>query len=464
MGGLNPVLDPQVESAGNSNHYKLAVFDALTSVDSKGEVVPALAISWKSLDDKTWEFKLRPGVTFSNGAGFTSKDVVFAIRRILDPSTKSTLVGRIQPMTAEAVDDLTVRVVTKNPDPILLRRVAIILIAQSESFDPAKPLGTGPFKVTEFQREQFLVLERVNTSWRKASVAKITMKLMPELSTRVTSLRTGEIDILHNLSADQIDAVRSAGFDVVTAVSGRTCVLVLISGYTGYSGPLANPTVRRALNYAIDKESMVKNLLHGTGAIARGQLVGPDGFGHNPNLNAYPFDPAKARSLLTEAGYPNGFSLKLMATRGFFQGDIEMAQALAGMLSEVRVTVNLDVLDSAAWVTAVTTGQSRDMVFTCVNYFPAMDADFVLANFESTFPFKWYSNPEFDKGLQKSRTIMDTEQRKQELQRLAQILYESPPVVFLYQEAVTLGASKKVRGLEARADQVIWFDTIRKLR
>lgn len=469
-GDLNPVLDPQVEISANGHHYKMAVFDALTYIDARGEVHPALATSWSNPGPTSWEFKLRPGVRFANGDPFTAKDVVFAIRRILDPATKSLVAARIGTVEkAEAVADLTVRMSTKGPDPLLPRRLAIAYILDADAFqkaNPANPLshfiGTGPFKAVGFEKDQRLLLERVDTSWRgKPGLAKITMLARPEVSTRVAALQSGQIDIIVGLPADQIEPLKAAGYEVVSALAGRTCALVMNSRH---GGPLANRLVRQALNFAIDKEAIVKNLLHGVAAVAQGQLVGPDGFGHDPDLKAYPYDPQKAKALLAEAGYPNGFRQKFVGSKGLFGSDFLMEQALVGMLAGVGVKADLQIEEAALWRANNNSGQHKDLLFTCLQYFPAMDGDFVLQLFRSTHPFKWYNNPAFDKAFDESRGIFDSRERLQKLQQLARTLYDDPPVVFLYQEPVIFGLTKRIAGLDARPDQVLWFDPIKKGR
>lgn len=468
-GETNPVLDPQIEISAFGHHYKMAVFDALTFIDAKGEVRPALAVSWTNVDPRTWEFKLRPGVRFSSGAPLTSADVVFSFRRILDPATKSLVAARIGTVkSVEAVGDLTVRIVTGGPDPVIPRRLAIAYVIDSAAFqkvgtDPlAQFTGTGPFKVTAFERGQRLVLDRVETSWRgKPSLSRVRMLAMPEVSTRVAALRSGQVDVVVNLPADQIAPLRSDGYTIITALSGRTCALMMNSRH---GGPLASRAVRLALNYGIDKQVLVENILQGTGAVAKGQLVGPDGFGHDPSLTAFPYDPAKAKALLAQAGYPDGFAHKFVGSKGLFGNDFVMEQALVGMLAEVGVKTDLQIEEAALWRANNNSGQHKDMLFTCIQYFPAMDADFILQLFYSKHAFKWYDNPAFDKAFEESRVILDPQKRLEKLHEVARILHEDPPVVFLYQEAVVFAHGKQVSGIEARPDQVLWFDSIRKGR
>lgn len=467
-GDLNPVLDPQVEISANGHHYKMAVFDGLTYIDAKAQMQPALATSWRRVSPTAWEFKLRPGVKFSSGDAFTSKDVAFTIRRVLDPNTKSLVAGRISTIQkAEPVDDLTVRILTSAPDPILAQRLSVLFIIDADAFQRARDpraqfIGTGPFKLLDFQKDRQLILGRVDGAWRgRPSLARIEMRAMPEVSTRVAALQSGQVDVVLNLPADQMAPLRAAGFSVVSALAGRTCNVVLNSRY---GGPLGNRLVRQALNYAVNKDTIVTNLLHGAAAASRGQVVGSDAYGYDRDVRPYPYDPAKAKALLAQAGYPNGFTQKFVGSKGIFEGDLVMEQALAGMFADVGVRAQLTIEEAALWRANNNNGQHKDMLFTCIQYFPIMDADFVLQLFYSRHPFRWYDNAEFDRVYVESRTILNAPLRQKRLQQAIAIMHEDAPVVFLYQEPVIFGFGRQVQGIGLRPDQVLWFDTVRKLR
>ncbi len=141
-----------------------------------------------------------------------------------------------------------------------------------------------------------------------------------------------------------------------------------------------------------------------------------------------------------------------------------MQQALIGMLAEVGVKAELQIEEAALWRANNNNGLHKDMLFTCIQYFPAMDADFVLQLFKSTHAYRWYENAAFDKAFDESRVLLDPRRRLQKLHEVAQILHDDPPVVFLYQEPVIFGRSKNVTGIQARPDQVLWFDPIKKGR
>lgn len=463
-GDLNPVLDPQIEVSANGDTYKRAVFDALTYIDAHGTLQPALAASWKNSSPTRWEFKLRPGVKFSNGDPLRAQDVVFAIKRILDPATKSVVRARIPTVTeAAAPDDATVQITTSHPDPILPRRLSVIYIIDSASFQKNHDfVGTGPFRVETFQKDQRLVLDRVAGSWRGTpGFAKVTMLGMPEVSARINALRAGQVDVILALPADQIAPLNAAGYGVVHGLAGRTCNVIL---NTRHGGPLANRLVRQAMNYAVDKSAIVKDIYHDTAALAQGQLVGPDGFGYDPRLKAYPYDPLKAQALLKEAGYAGGFTEPFVGSEGYFDNDSVLEQAISGMLAKVGIKTPLAIENSALWHANNNNGRHTTMLFTCIQYFPVMDADFVLQLFQSTHPYQWYDNHAFDAMLDQSRGTLDTTKRLALLHRAAEILYEDAPVIFLYQEPVIIGFNRSVSGIEARPDEVLWLDSMKKAR
>jgi peptide/nickel transport system substrate-binding protein len=470
VGEIATTVDPQVEVSANAQHYKSAVFDALTQISSKGDIEAALATSWTSVDTKTWEFKLRQGVKFSDGSAFTAADVVFAIQRILDPQTKSLVTGRLPvSLKADQVDALTVRMQTADPDPLLPRRMSIVYIISADGFKKndlstpfARFIGTGAFRTTAYQQGERIGLTRFETSWRgRAKLAKVTMVAMPEVSTRVNALQSGQIDVAQALGADQMVPVQAAGLKVISGLSARTCMLIT-NNRNG--APLENVKVRQAINHAIDRDALVKNLWNGVAAAADGQVVGPDGVGYNAAVKAYAFDVQKAKALLAEAGYASGFTIKLIGSKGVFISDVAVIQAIAGMLQNVGINAQLDIQEAAAWRAGQQAGQQTTMVLTCLNYFPFLDADLPLTLLQTSRPERWYTNPTFDKTFAESRVTLDSAERLKKLQSIMQMLHDDPPGVFLYREPVIFAFNAKIQGVAARPDQALFFDSISKSR
>ena len=461
-------MDPHSNTTGEALATYNALYDALTYIDAKGEIKPALATEWKVISPTVTEFKLRQGVQFHNGDPFTADDVKFSIERVLDPANRLAVIARIPTIKGvTVVDPRTARIETKAPDPILLRRLAAIFILPSKYFASVgdrgfgdKPVGTGAFQLKSFTKGHLISLEAAKNSWRgKPHLQEVVMRIMPEAAVRVSALKTGEIDMVRAVPLDQAEALKAEGFDIRVAVLARMDTFNLNAVR---DTPLRDKRVRQALNYAVDKETMLKQINKGFGRLSDCQLLGPDGFGYNPKLKPYPYDPAKAKQLLAAAGHPNGFEIKMTGSQGFFPNDKQHIEAFIGYLRAVGVRVDLQVVETSVWVQSRIAGTIRDIFFQGKNYFPVMDADFGYANYESTFSGVTYNNPRFDQLFQASRQELDERKRGEIIHAMAELMCDDPPVVFMFQEPDAFAINKAVKGFEPRKDLVIWFDTITK--
>ena len=226
------------------------------------------------------------------------------------------------------------------------------------------------------------------------------------------------------------------------------------------SGPTSNKLVRQALNHAIDKEAIVEYVFQGHAAVLPGQLAAGDAFGYNPNLQAYPYDPAKARELLAAAGYPNGFqtTMEVLAVAPYLNADV--GTVIASYLAEVGVNANIVPLESALFRQKFYQGGRAPLFGAFTNYIPVMDTSLAYAWFTSEFSGRWYSNEKFDELFAQSNVEMDEERRRAILQELAELFHEEAPVIFLWLQGNVVATSPKIVGFAPRTDQVHPFDTI----
>ncbi|MBI4278846.1 MAG: hypothetical protein HY660_10355 [Armatimonadetes bacterium] len=473
MGSIAPTLDPHRLVAAPATIPYYAMFDPLVTVKVTDPTVlePALATSWRNVNDTTWEFRLRSGVRFHNGDGFSARDVKFTIERALNPDNKLPIRTRVASVkTVETPDAMTVRIITLEPDPILPKRLSTLFIVPADyvakagaaGFE-AKPVGTGAFQFKAFARGTAITLAAGPNSWRGApKVAEVIIRNMPEPGVRVAALKTGEVDLIDGVPPDQAADLQRGGFAVSSAVRGAVFMYELgsILGLT----PFKDKKVRQAVNYAIDKEALVKEIMRGYGRPAQGQLVGSDAFGFAPNVPAYPYDPNKARQLLAEAMYPNGFDTVISTTQGANPNDKEITEAVVGYLQRVGVRAKIEILQFAVFAQKFydDKGGRGAMFAWAPAYYQVMDADFALNWFDSSRPEKRYNNPEFDRLYRASRTEMNPQRRLQQLQQAAAVLREDPPAMFVLQPANVYAASRRVQGFTARPDVIITFDSIAK--
>jgi len=328
--GTGPAnLDPH--GAGQSTPilgYWRQMYETLVSTETSAlKVTPLLATSWKLIDDKTWEFKLRTGVKFHNGEDFDANSVKFSLERILDPKQKSTIATRFSGLSGvEVVDPQTVRMHTSVPFPVLLIGLSQAFMVPPKYFtqSPEKiltaPVGTGPFMFDSWQQgSQFTYVANPSYWGGRPNLDKLVVRVIPDDAARLAALKSGEIHIDMNLPLDAIDAVSSdPNLKVQSAFIVNSLILEMD---TLRGGPTANPKVRMAINYAIDKDQINKTLLSGKLKPLSGQLLTEGIFGFNPNVKMVPYDPNMAKQLLSEAGFPNGFDTQINGPIGKYTAE-----------------------------------------------------------------------------------------------------------------------------------------------
>src|SRR3990170_1118003 len=328
-------LDPTMNLSSIRAMVGVSMFDSLVGRDADNRIVPQLAESWKLLDDLTWQFKLRKGVAFHNGEPFNAAAVRFTIERVLDPNQKSPNRANIAEITkVEVLDDSTVNLITKQPYAVLLNRLLDFPILPprytAEKGNAAvalRPVGTGPFRFVELVKDDRLVVEAFDRHWRGSpKIRRIVFKPIPEPFTRAAALRNNEVDLVTTLPPNLArELAPVAGIRVHSVPS--TWIIYL--GLNAFKKPLSDVRVRQALNYATDVNAIIKNVLDGNGRRLEGPFT-PQMFGYDATVKGYAHDPARAKRLLAEAGYPDGVEVTLEAPAGRYQGDKEIARPWAG--------------------------------------------------------------------------------------------------------------------------------------
>jgi peptide/nickel transport system substrate-binding protein len=328
------------------------LFNKLINRNDEMQLVPELAESWKPLDDLTWEVKLRQGVKFHNGEALDANAVKATLDRVKEPGATHVSGGFTTIAEVTAVDPYTVRITTKKSDPLLPSRLAQwgAQILPPAYFKEAgaegiarKAIGTGPYRFGEWRKDDRLVLEANPDYWGKeAEFEKVIFRPIPDEFARVSALSAGEVDVVVNIPVDFTDQVNDADSTYVAeTLASATDVFVL-----GNDKPLQSQKVRLALNLAIDRQKLVDTLFKGFAKpIAQG--AAPTDFGYNPNIGLYPYDPARAKELLAEAGYPDGFSVLVQSSNGYILGDTLIVEAVVEMLKEVGVDAKPRVLEIA---------------------------------------------------------------------------------------------------------------------
>jgi peptide/nickel transport system substrate-binding protein len=456
-------LDPARPTVTNDTVIANYFYDYLLWRTVDGKLAPRLAESWRNVNETTWEFKLRKGVKFHNGEALTADAVKFTYDRVLNPDNKIPGRGQISTIQeVKVIDALTVHFITKAPDPTLASattfRQPIIppkYFAQvGEAKFALQPNGTGPFVFKEWVKDSRIVADANANYWGGApKVKRVVFRPIPEYATRVALLQTGEVDLIPAVVPDQADALgRGKGIRIAKTPTLRTMFLIMRPDRP----PLDDKRVRQAINYAINKESIVNNLLRGAGVVSKAQVVGPVFFGYNAGMAPYPFDQEKAKRLIAEAGYPNGFTLDLYTPAGRYTLDKEIAQVIAAQLARVGVQARVTPYEWGVYAKL-----QLDKKLGHLNLFgfagPYDAAGIYHSLFVTNQPWgvgPYWSRPAIDRAVETARTKIDPAVRQQALWQASAMLREEAPVLFLH-HLVEIYAVREGVDFVPRPDELI---------
>lgn len=437
-----PTLDPHGKNDTATTNATTQIFDRLTEYDKDGKVVPSLAEEFNTVDDTTWEFKLRKGVKFHDGTDFNADAVKMSIERLIDPefaSPRAVVLNMIKEVVV--VDDHTVQFKTEKPFaplPAHLAHNAGSIIAPSaieEEKSGGKkvdenPVGTGPFKFDSWNRGAEIKFVRNDEYWgEKAKLDSIVFKVIPEQATRVAMLEAGEA---HVMLVGSSDVTHVEGLDGIELdrVKGTRMDYV---GFNLKKKPFDNVKVRQAIAMAINKEDIVQGILDGQGVAAVGPLA-PTVVGNSQDLKAIEFDVDAAKELLSEAGFPDGFKTTLYVNEGSKER-ADIAELVQAQLAEIGIEVSIEVIEWGAFLEKTAKGDHEMFVLGWTTV--TGDADYGLyALFHSSMHGDpgnraFYSNKTVDELLDKGRTSTDQSERDAAYKEVSQLVIDEAPMVYL---------------------------------
>lgn len=371
-------IDPHYTATGTHAEALKHVFDTLTWSGDKLQIEPRLALSWKAIEPSVWEFKLRPGVKFHDGSDFTAEDVKFSIERIptvAGPNPTTIYVRRVKQV--KIVDPMTVHIVTDGPAPNLPNDFIRLFIVShkaaagltkdnaNEAFNGGKAaIGTGPYKFVSWTPKDQLVLERFDGYWGpKEPWARVVRKELPNDAARVAQLKAGQVDIIVRAPASDVATLKRdpklsvATIDTVYVFNmefdlrDKPPQVTAKDGSALPKNPLQDPKVREAIDLAIDRPALAEIAMEGLGA-AVNQLVTPSIAGYNKSLPPLKPDPARAKKLMEEAGFSNGFKVTFSFTSDRLPGDRQVGTSIAQMLARIGIEVNANAQPGAVFFPA----------------------------------------------------------------------------------------------------------------
>jgi peptide/nickel transport system substrate-binding protein len=464
-------LDPHFLNIAPNVAFSSQIFDALVNVDADGKLVPGLAVSWRAVDATTWELKLRQGVRFHDGSPFTADDVLFSLAR---PATLTNSPGPFTSYTkqivgSEIVDANTLRLKTAKPYGPLPLDLSTIFIVSSKAADHASTddfnrgravVGTGPFRFMQFRRGDMIELARNDDYWgEKAEWDRVVFRIIPSDAPRLAALLAGDVDAIESVpTADLAHLKADPRFALAQRVSWRTIFWHLdqhdaVARYaTDRAGnplprnPFLDLRVRKAVSLAINREALASRIMEGM-AVPASNLVAPRILGYDDDLQVDRYDPAAARELLKQAGYPDGFSLTIHGPKARYINDEQVVQAVAQFLTHVGIRTSIETQPPSVYFSKARNGEYSMALLG----WGTLAGDFGLRALVGTRnpqtgwgSWNWggYSNPNVDRLVRSALSSVDQQQRDVTAQQAMNLALRDYAVIPLHHQFATWAMRK----------------------
>jgi len=432
----------------------------LVAFDTQGKIKPLLATSWEtSKDGLTLTLQLRQGVKFHDGSPFNAEAAAFSLERLISGKVKVPIGAGFKSIKSiEAVNPTTLAIHLKQPDPNLLPNLSITTASIFSQASATKdgntptnivhPVGTGPYQFTRWNKGSEVVYTRVDDYWgAKPYYKTVSFKVIPEANSREAGLLAGQLDIVMNPPVTDLAALsNNPAVKVLKAPSDRSVFIAI----NVTKPPFDNPKVRQALNYAVDKDAIIKNVMFDSVNVMDSPF--PASLTGYCKVGSYKFDPAKAQQLLSEAGVKD-LKVTLATPTGRYIQDSQFAQAVSGYLRKVGIEANVRTMDWPSYVSGI---QQKDAPFELhvLGWAPgALDGPTQLQMFTgATTPPKglntsFFSDPAIDKLTAEAALNLDDASRSQQLCQIQKDVWQKAPWIFLWSQTLVLGYNAKIDGV-----------------
>jgi peptide/nickel transport system substrate-binding protein len=439
-------LDPHRTAAASTFSVTNNIYDTLVGVTSDWKITPRLADTWKVSDDGMQiTFNLKKGVLFHNGRELKASDVVFSFNRLKDAeSPRARDYANI--VKIEAPDDYTVKFTTEKLDVELIKSFAYpwaaVVPQEAAASLKTQPVGTGAFKLKEWVPQQHIILERNDKYYgEKAKLETVKLVLIPDATSMMAGLQVGDYDIIP-LTGDQVKMLEGKNeYKILSQPMNAVQIMALNTD----NKILANEKVRQAIAMAINKDEVIEASMFGYGDKIGSHLppTSPDYFDTNSIM---PYNPEKAKQLLAEAGYPNGFEIKMALPKNY-QLHVDAGQVIADQLSKIGIKVNIELIEWGKWVSDVYTNKNYET--TVVGHTGRLDSYAFLSRYKSASKdYISLKTGEVDDLLNNALKELDAEKRKEIFKEIQVILANKLPAVYLQTPRTMLGMGSNVEGME----------------
>ena len=457
---LDDSLDPHLAVAAGTKEVMFNVFEGLMKPTSTGDLTPAVAESYTVSEDRlTYTFTLREGVKFHNGDEVTAEDVVYSISRCADTTDGTPLVEAFSVIqSVEAVDERTVAITISEPSNEFISYMTTAILPADYDQQDTAPVGTGPFKFVSRAAQDNIVLEKFDEYWgTPAYLDKVTFKIMENADSLVMSLQSGAIDLCSHLTSTQ---VAQLGDDFYVAEGTMNLVQALY--LNNAEKPFDDVRVRQALCYAVDKQSIIDLAFDGYGSPIGSSMYPAFGKYFDESLtNYYTKDVEKAKSLLADAGYPNGFEMTINVPSNY-QPHIDTAQVLVEQLKEIGVTAKIELVEWGTWVSDVYAGRQFQSTVVGVDA-SNMTARALLERFTSDYAknFINYNNADYDALFQQALVTYDDGEQTAIYKAMEKNLTENAANVYIQDLADLVAVRQGLEGVTFYPIYVLDLSTVR---
>lgn len=464
--GADPLaLIPNAIVDWTTNIQVTHMFDRAMNYDpDQSYAVGPWLVDLTNIDDLTWEMKLvQPDITFHSGNTLVAEDFKTAIDWALDPANESHYLERwSQFQQVDIIDDQTFRITTTDPFPLMEQRMVELYPFDTKQIEAvgwdeyeANPTGTGPFKLKEWVRGEYLLLERNDDYWRNDVLVKeVEFRFSPEFSTRLSALLAGELDIVKDVPVDSFQTVEDSGNARVESIpSSRVNYVALVQNRE--DSVFTDVKLRQAVNYGVDVQAIIDGIFQGNATRMAGALsdLNPE---VNKSIEPYPYDPDKARALIEEAGYaPGELTVTMDAPQGRYPMDADAALAIAASLGDIGINVDVQYNEWGTHLDKIVNRQTGDMFY--LGWGPALDAMGTLAYlFVGDSTYSSYGTPEVEDLISEATQTVDPEARQELWDQVQQLVYDDAAWLFLWQQHDSYGVSNDVEWTP-RPDEFLWM-------
>jgi peptide/nickel transport system substrate-binding protein len=455
-------LDPQLKDDGGERAVNRNIYETLMARTATGALVPGLAArAPKKVSAKVWQFRLRPGIKFSNGEAFNADAVVASVKRIINPKFASEQASFFSTISgARKVNNLTVNILTKGADPILPARMYWMTMVPPKASKvkgfAEKPVGTGPYTFVEWRKGDHITLQANPNYWGrpKPSIQRVTYRFVPEGGTRLAGLLAGDFDLITNLLPE--DAKRAPKFVSTVGLEHPVVILNAKSGTTSVTG---DARVRQALNLAVDKNGLAKAIFGGFARIDDGQILSPSWTGYNKSLKPYGYNLNQAKALIQAAG-ANGKEINFAGEAGRWLKDKETIEAIASFWRAAGLKVNVQIYDFGEYLNRLFDKENRPDAIYLTSSNELLDADRNLGAYYAPSGVGASNDDQaVERWITQARTELNPAKRQALYNAATKRVRDRAYFVFLLNIRDLYGTSERLRW-SPRQDSLLFVNTM----